>query len=225
MTSIAVIDFGSGNLRSVSKAIEHVAPGCQVRVTDDRAWIEAADRVVFPGQGAIGACVATMAAKGLREVVVAALETKPFLGICLGLQALFPRSEEDGGTECIGWLHGGVQHFTAVAGAGDAFSDSSAGPRLKIPHMGWNQVQQTQVHPLWRDIDQETRFYFVHSYCAQPALPEEVYGVTEYGVQFAAAAGRGNVFAVQFHPEKSQHAGLTLLRNFVAWDGQVRPAT
>lgn len=220
MTSIAVIDFGSGNLRSVSKAIEHVARDCEVRVTDDPGLIEAADRVVFPGQGAIGACFATMDAKGLRQVLLGALEAKPFLGICVGLQALFERSDEDGGTQCIGFLHGSVQHFTGVSGAGDVFAATSAGPRLKIPHMGWNQVRQTQTHPLWRDIEQDTRFYFVHSYCAQASRREEVYGVTEYGVPFAAAAGRGNVFAVQFHPEKSQHAGLTLLRNFVAWDGQ-----
>lgn len=217
MSNIAVIDFGSGNLRSVGKAIEHVAGDSRVAVTDDPNRIHAADHVVFPGQGAIGACMRTMDSKGLRDAVREALDSKPFLGICLGLQALYESSEEDGGTAGLGFLHGRVAHFRHLNGG--ASWDRGSGPRLKIPHMGWNQVEQTQRHPLWHGIAPRSRFYFVHSYCATSDDRTEIYGETDYGGRFVACGGRENVFAVQFHPEKSQHAGLALLRNFVAWDG------
>lgn len=207
MTTVAVIDYGMGNLRSVCKAIERVAPEASVRLAADAAAIRAADRVVFPGQGAIGGCVQALERNELRAAVFDALKRKPFLGICLGLQALYDFSEEGGGTGGLGVLPGQVRRF-------------SPRPGLKVPHMGWNQVQQQGAHPLWRGIADGARFYFVHSYYADTADNASVAGVTEYGVRFTSAAARANIFAVQFHPEKSQQAGLTLLRNFMAWSGQ-----
>ena len=207
MTTVAVIDYGMGNLRSVSKAIEHVAPRATVKLTASAAEIRAADRVVFPGQGAIGGCLAALGQGGLRESVVEALAAKPFLGICLGLQALYEFSEEGGGTPCLKVLPGSVKRFQP--------KDAS----LKVPHMGWNQVHQQRTHPLWDGIEQDARFYFVHSYYADSAQAQDAVGTTEYGLRFTAAAARDNIFAVQFHPEKSQRAGLRLLENFIAWDG------
>lgn len=214
MTTVAVIDYGMGNLRSVCKAIEHVAPRARVLLTSDADTVARAERVVFPGQGAIGGCVAALAAKGLREALLEALKTKPFLGICLGLQALYEWSEEGGGVACFGILPGRVRLFPPAR-----MVDPRTGQALKVPHMGWNQVHQTRAHPLWDGIEQDARFYFVHSYYADSADPAWVAGVTEYGVAFTSAAARANIFAVQFHPEKSQHAGLRLLRNFAGWDG------
>lgn len=212
MATVAVIDYGMGNLRSVCKAIEHVAPKARVVLTHSAEALRAADRVVFPGQGAIGGCVAALAASGMREALREALAHKPFLGICLGLQALYEHSEEGGGTAGLGVLPGRVRRFPA--GARDARG------ALKIPHMGWNQVHQARTHPLWDGIPTGSRFYFVHSYYAESDDPGCVTGTTDYGLRFTSAAGRDNIFAVQFHPEKSQHAGLRLIANFVAWDGQ-----
>ena len=146
------------------------------------------------------------------------MHNRPFLGICIGLQALYEFSEEGGGTEGLGLFKGKVRHFDSI---NSSSTDPHTGMRFKIPHMGWNNVAQTQDHPLWQNIPQDSRFYFVHSYCALSERPQEVYGETEYSCNFTAAAGRDNVFAVQFHPEKSQHAGLTLLENFVNWDGAI----
>jgi glutamine amidotransferase len=212
MQSVVIIDFGSGNLHSVHKALERVAPQVQVSVSDSPEVILAADRVVFPGQGAIGTCVRAVAAKGLEQAMREAMASKPFLGVCLGLQALFEFSEEDGGTDCLGIFSGRVRRFATDA------VDPATGLSLKIPHMGWNQVHQ-QPHPLWQGIEQDARFYFVHSYYADSGNPDEVAGATSYGVTFTSAAARDNIFAVQFHPEKSQHAGLRLLENFVRWNG------
>ncbi len=208
MTTVAVIDYGMGNLRSVCKALERVAPDADVRLASNAAGVRAADRVVFPGQGAIGGCLTALASDGLQAAVLDALETKPFLGICLGLQALYDYSEEGGGVQGLGVLPGRVRRFAPTD------------PTLKVPHMGWNQVQQTMAHPLWSGIAQGTRFYFVHSYFVDAADDRWVAGTTEYGVRFTSAAARANIFAVQFHPEKSQQAGLTLLKNFMAWNGQ-----
>ncbi len=208
MSTVAVIDYGMGNLRSVCKALERVAPDADVRLAADAAGVRAADRVVFPGQGAIGGCLTALASDGLQAAVLDALETKPFLGICLGLQALYDYSEEGGGVQGLGVLPGRVRRFAPTD------------PTLKVPHMGWNQVQQTMPHPLWSGIAQGARFYFVHSYFADAADDRWVAGTTEYGVRFTSAAARANIFAVQFHPEKSQQAGLTLLKNFMAWNGQ-----
>ena len=204
--NIAVVDYGMGNIRSVSKALEHVAPGDEVRVTADPKAIRAADRVVVPGQGAMPDCMRQLAASGAREAVIEAAGSKPFLGICIGLQMLFERGEE-GDTAGLGLLQGRVPRFRAgVENAG-----------LKIPHMGWNEVMQERPHALWHGIADRSRFYFVHSYYPQPAERSLTAGSCEYGISFTCAVARDNIFAVQFHPEKSQNSGLQLLSNFVQW--------
>ena len=201
--SIAIVDYGMGNVRSVQKAIEHVAPNDQVFLTDNAKLISEADRVVFPGQGAMGACMQALNEHGLVDVIKQAAHEKPFLGICLGLQLLFDHSEENGGTDGLSILSGDVVHFPK--------SD------LKIPHMGWNTVKQELEHPLWHNIDDNARFYSVHSYYVKEADRAVVVGSTDYGIDFTCAIAKDNMFAVQFHPEKSQHDGLQLLTNFVNW--------
>jgi glutamine amidotransferase len=213
MTDIAVVDYGMGNLRSVAKAIEHVAPGRTVAVTSDPDEILAAGRVVFPGQGAMPDCMREMDARGLRPAVISAALSKPFLGICIGLQMLFERSEE-GDTAGLALLPGRVRRFPREKMA------DALGNRLKVPHMGWNEVEQSATHPLWQGIAHGSRFYFVHSYYAEPGSRIAA-GVSTYGIPFTCAVARDNVFAVQFHPEKSQAAGLTLLANFVGWQPAV----
>ena len=207
---IAVIDYGMGNLRSVSKAVEHVAGDAEVRVTDDVAWIAAADRVVFPGQGAARDCMAAIGQHHVRQAVLDAARNKPFLGICMGLQVLLTRSEENGGTDLLHLFPGQVVRFAA-----DMPGDS--GLYLKIPHMGWSCVDPTHEHPLWDGIAPGARFYFVHSYHVVPEDLSLVAATTDYGVRFNCAIARDNLFAVQFHPEKSADAGLRLLSNFVNW--------
>jgi imidazole glycerol phosphate synthase, glutamine amidotransferase subunit len=213
MSTVAVIDYGMGNLHSVAKALEHVADGQQVIVTHDPARIRAADRVVLPGVGAIRDCMAEMARQGVIDVIHEVVREKPFLGVCVGMQALMDFSAENGGTPCLGVLPGRVEYFGDNLMAADS-------DRLKVPHMGWNQVHQERAHPLWQGIAQDARFYFVHSYYVQPADAALTAASTDYGVRFTAAVTRENVFAVQFHPEKSQHAGLALYANFLRWDGQ-----
>jgi imidazole glycerol-phosphate synthase subunit HisH len=210
MTRIAVIDYGMGNLRSVAKALEHVAPAAEVVVTSDAALVQSADRVVFPGQGAMRDCMRELDARGLREAVTKTARDKPFLGICIGLQMLFDHSEE-ADTPGLGILPGRVVRFPA-----ERMADAQ-GNKLKVPHMGWNEVRQARPHPLWDGIADGTRFYFVHSYFPVPAEAPAVAGSCRYGLEFTCAAGRENLFAVQFHPEKSQDAGLRLLSNFAAW--------
>lgn len=207
MALIAVIDYGMGNMRSVSKALEHVGNGARVEVTADPEGILRADRVVFPGVGAIRDCMAELHRLELVEAVREAAASKPFLGICLGLQALLDHSDENAGVDGLGVIPASAHRFPATGG-------------LKVPHMGWNTVRQARPHPLWRGITDGTRFYFVHSYYVPP-LDELTAGLTEYGVPFAAAIARDNLFATQFHPEKSQRAGLELLANFVRWDGSI----
>ena len=199
---IAVVDYGMGNLRSVSKALEHVAPQAEVRVTADPQAILSSDRVVVPGQGALPDCMRQLDASGAREAVLEAARAKPFLGICVGLQMLFERGEE-GDTPGLGVLPGEVPRFR-LAG-------------LKVPHMGWNEVAQAQPHPLWGGIADGSRFYFVHSYYPAPRGPNLSAATAVYGRPFTCAVARDNIFAVQFHPEKSQSAGLQLLSNFVSW--------
>jgi imidazole glycerol-phosphate synthase subunit HisH len=215
MADIAVIDYGMGNLRSVSKALEHVAPTADVLVTSDPAVIAVAGRVVFPGVGAMPDCMRELDARGLTRAVLDAAAGKPFLGICLGMQALFSHSEE-GNCAGLGLLPGDVRLFPP-----EAMLDA-AGNKLKVPHIGWNQVRQTKVHPLWAGIEDGARFYFVHSYFADPADASVVAGISHYPFAFACAVARDNLFAVQFHPEKSQAAGLRMLANFVTWDGNQR---
>ena len=191
-----------GNLRSVSKALEHVAPGAEVLATADPAAIRSAQRVVVPGQGAMPDCMRQLAASGAREAVLEAAGAKPFLGICIGLQMLFERGEE-GDTQGLGLLPGNVPRFR-VSG-------------LKIPHMGWNEVLQRRPHALWAGIPDRSRFYFVHSYFPAPRDEGVTAATCVYGMPFTCAVARDNIFAVQFHPEKSQSAGLQLLSNFVHW--------
>ena len=209
MTDIAVIDYGMGNLHSVATRLQQAAPGSTVTVTGDPAVVARAERVVFPGQGAMPDCMRELDAHGLREAVLEAAYSKPFLGICIGLQMLFADSEE-GGVACLNVLPGRVRRF-----AGSMVT--AAGERVKVPHMGWNRVRQVAAHPLWSGVADQARFYFVHSYYAQVADAGVESGRCEYGLPFTAAIARDNMFAVQFHPEKSQAAGLQLLRNFVHW--------
>lgn len=212
MIDIAVVDYGMGNLRSVSQALEHVAPTRKVLVTSNPKEIAAASHVVFPGQGAMPDCMRELESRGLKEVIVEAAANKPFLGICIGLQLLFEHSEE-GNAQGLGIISGKVIRF-AHADMHDA-----QGKKLKVPHMGWNQVYQRKPHPLWRDIADGSRFYYVHSYHVVPADKSLEAGYSQYPNHFTCAIARDNIFAVQFHPEKSQHAGLKLLSNFVDWNG------
>ncbi len=210
MSSIAVIDYGMGNLRSVSKALEHVAPDAEVQVTSDPEMVRRAERVVFPGQGAMPDCMREMEARGLRPALLEAARTKPFLGICIGLQMLFERSEE-GDTPGLGIFPGRVKRFPPQ------LMKDAQGNKLKVPHMGWNEVMQAEPHALWRGIADASRFYFVHSFYVEAGNPELVAGYSIYAFPFTCAVAQDNIFAVQFHPEKSQAAGLALLANFVTW--------
>ncbi len=216
VADVAIIDYGMGNLLSVSKAFEHVArevsPGARIVVTSDPAVISAATRVVFPGVGAMADCMRELEQRGLIDVVRQAATSKPFLGICLGMQALFAHSEE-GDCAGLGVLPGNVRLFPAAS------MKDERGEKLKVPHIGWNQVHQAIPHPLWAGIADATRFYFVHSYYVEPASGDVVAGFTHYPFAFTCAVAKDKLFAVQFHPEKSQAAGLRLLANFVTWDG------
>ncbi len=209
---IAIIDYGMGNLHSVAKALEHVCPGAKVSITADPALVEDADRVVFPGVGAIRDCMSEIKRLNVGDVVSKAMKTKPVLAICVGMQALMQHSEENGGVDCLGLLPGQVKFF------GDSLVDTQ-GIKLKVPHMGWNNVHQTIDHPLWQGIAQDSRFYFVHSYFVDAQDNPNISGRCHYAGDFAAALSYNNLFAVQFHPEKSADAGLQLLRNFCFWDG------
>lgn len=213
MSSVAVIDYGMGNLHSIAKALQHAAPDVDVQIVADAELILQADRVVFPGVGAMRDCMQALNQSGLSDVIRAVAKTKPLLGICLGMQALLTASEENGDTQGLGILPGKVIHFS------EALSDHQ-GNKLKIPHMGWNQVHYS-AHPLWDNIPQDSRFYFVHSYYAQPDDLSLLAATTEYPEPFACALAQDNVFAVQFHPEKSQAVGLQLLKNFLHWDGHI----
>ena len=212
---IAVIDLGIGNLRSVENALSTVAPSADIVVTGDAEAINSADKVVLPGQGAMGSWFRAVEQKNMLDVLKQVIQEKPLLGICVGMQALFKHSEEGGGVAGLGLIDGEVRHFKQ-------FHDQAAEPRLKIPQMGWNQVVQNQAHPMWQGIADNCYFYFVHSYCAnlnQAADQSVVFGSADYGHKFIAAAGFKNVFAVQFHPEKSHNDGLQLLKNFTLWNG------
>jgi glutamine amidotransferase len=214
MSTIAVIDYGMGNLHSVAKAIEHVCDDQKVIVTADSELIGNADRVVLPGVGAIRDCMAEIKRLELDKVIYEVVKEKPFLGVCVGMQALLTESEENEGTQCLGIIPGHVRFF------GYNLIDPKTNVSLKVPHMGWNQVTQNHSHPLWKDIANNERFYFVHSYYVDPESDEVLVGTSHHGVTMAAAISYKNIFAVQFHPEKSQHCGLQLYHNFVNWNGK-----
>ena len=211
---VAVIDYGMGNLHSVASALEHVGAD-KVVVTHDAEQIRAADRVVFPGVGAMRDCMAEIRRLKCDQLLADALveQHKPVLAICVGMQALLSHSQENGGVDCLNLVPGEVRYF------GSPLKDTD-GQRLKVPHMGWNEVRQVRDHPLWAGIEDRTRFYFVHSYYVDAVDRDLVTGALEYGVSADAALARDNLFAVQFHPEKSHTAGLQLLKNFLEWNGQ-----
>lgn len=211
MQTVAVIDYGMGNLHSVAKALEHVGAG-RVLITSDERLIREADRVVFPGVGAIRDCMTEIRRLGFDTLVQEVSADRPFLGICVGMQALLEHSEENAGVDGIGLFLGQVRFF------GRNLSED--GEPLKVPHMGWNEVRQTLKHPLWHSIPDQARFYFVHSYYVVADKAQQVAGAGHYGQDFAAALADGPRFAVQFHPEKSHSHGLQLLQNFAVWDGR-----
>ncbi|WP_253353467.1 imidazole glycerol phosphate synthase subunit HisH [Neisseria perflava] len=210
---IAVVDYGMGNLHSVLKSVQAAqklaGTAAEIYLTDQPEAVFAADKIIFPGQGAMPDCMGALQQSGLGEAVSDGLKNKPFFGICVGAQLLFDHSEE-GDTAGLGWFGGEVKRF--APNLHDAHGD-----KLKVPHMGWNTVRQTQAHPLFQDIAQDTRFYFVHSYYFAPSDPQIVLGTSEYPDEFACIVGRDNVFATQFHTEKSHDGGLLLLRNFLNW--------
>ena len=212
MAKIAIVDYGMGNYHSVERALRHAAPEADIRLCSEAADIDAADRVVFPGQGAMPDCMRTLVAAGLHEAVLRASRAKPLLGVCVGEQMLFERSQE-GNTPSLAVFPGTVERFR-----GPAFERHTGHETLKIPHMGWNTVRQVRAHPLWAGIPDLTHCYFVHSYYACPADPALVVGESDYGSPFACAVAADNIFAVQFHPEKSADHGLRLYRNFVDWN-------
>ena len=212
MSKVVITDLGTGNLHSVINAIEKVAHSAQVVSTRLPAAIRSADRLVLPGQGAIGTWMKELEHDETRTAIEDALQSKPVLGICLGLQALYAHSDEDGGTPGLKVLSGKVVRFKSDL--------EDAGRRIKIPHMGWSMVHQTREHPLWSGIPQDTRFYFVHSYHAETKVRSEVAATACYGLEFVCAAATENLFAVQFHPEKSRRQGLRLLENFIQWGGE-----
>ncbi len=210
MNKILVVDYGMGNLRSVAQALMHVAPEAEVRISGEPDAIRAADRIVLPGQGAMPDCMRSLRESGVLEAVLEAARNKPLFGVCVGEQMLFDHSEE-GDAACLGLLPGKVVRFDLQ----DQLQPD--GSRYKVPQMGWNQVHQRSVHPLWQDVPDQSYFYFVHSYYAVPDNPAHVLAETTYGKPFCCAAGRDNIFATQFHPEKSAAAGLQLYKNFVHW--------
>ncbi|WP_269914374.1 imidazole glycerol phosphate synthase subunit HisH [Acinetobacter sp. HY1485] len=203
MTRIALLDYGMGNLHSAGKALEHV--GAQVDITNDPKIIAQADKIVFPGVGAMRDCIQGMQASGIDQVIRDAVLNKPVLAICVGMQALLERSEENGGSDALGIFKGTVKEFPKT-------------PHLKVPHMGWNKVHQIDsTHPMWNNIEQDARFYFVHSFYVEPENQDLVAATCDYGLPFCTAIHQENLFATQFHPEKSHTAGLQLLKNFVEW--------
>ena len=215
--TVAVVDYGMGNLRSVSQAVMHVAKGSgvDVIVTSNPQEVLAAERVVLPGQGAMPDCMRELRDSGLQDAVLHAAAHKPLMGVCVGMQMLLTRSEEGrdaGGTPGLGLMAGEVIRFQLE---GRLQPDGS---RFKVPQMGWNRVHQVRTHPLWVGVPDEAYFYFVHSFYARPSDPHHSVGETDYGSRFTCALARDNIFATQFHPEKSAEHGLALYRNFLHWN-------
>jgi len=211
MNKIVVVDYGMGNLRSVAQALRAVAPEANVVISGEVADIDSADRIVLPGQGAMPDCMRSLRESGVQDALLAAARNKPLMGVCIGEQMLFEHSEE-GDAAGLGLLPGEVVRFQL-----DGLLQED-GSRFKVPQMGWNQVQQSAAHPLWQDIPDNSYFYFVHSYFARPSVAEHTVGVTVYGAPFSCAVARDNIFATQFHPEKSAATGLQLYKNFVHWN-------
>lgn len=213
MATIGVIDYGMGNLHSLAKSLERVAGSDRVETSYDPEKLLRCDRLVLPGVGGVRACMDELRRLELNDLVVEAAQSKPMLGICLGMQVMLEFSQENGGVQALGLFPGEVVRFPDPVPAG-------GGERLKVPHMGWNQVRQNRPHPVWQGVPDPSWFYFVHSFYASPRDPRQVIGEAEYGHRFAAAIARDNLVAFQFHPEKSQAAGLQLLANFVNWNGE-----
>ncbi|NHZ95005.1 imidazole glycerol phosphate synthase subunit HisH [Massilia sp. CCM 8734] len=211
MNKIVVVDYGMGNLRSVAQALRAVAPEADVLISGDVADIDSADRIVLPGQGAMRDCMASLRQSGVEEALLRAAKTRPIMGVCVGEQMLFDVSEE-GDTPGLALLPGKVVRFRLD---GRLQPDGS---RFKVPQMGWNRVKQVRQHPLWQGILDDSYFYFVHSYYVQPDDTSLTAGETDYGAPFCCAVARDNIFATQFHPEKSAGAGLQLYKNFVHWN-------
>jgi glutamine amidotransferase len=211
MKKIVVVDYGMGNLRSVAQALRAVAPEANVLISGEVADIESADRIVLPGQGAMPDCMRSLRESGVQDALMVAARNKPLLGVCIGEQMLFDGSEE-GDAAGLGLLPGKVVRFQLD---GQLQEDGS---RFKVPQMGWNQVQQNASHPMWSEIADNSYFYFVHSYFAQPEQGAHTVGLTVYGAPFSCAVARDNIFATQFHPEKSAATGLQLYKNFVHWN-------
>ncbi len=207
---IAVIDYRMGNLRSVFKAAEHVANSTtKIVITHDAKLVAQADAIIFPGQGAARACMNALTDTNMTQAIKQAAQEKPFLGICMGLQVLMSHSNENGGVECLDIIKGNVKKL-----------DLTDSPNLKLPHMGWNQIHQTDEHPLWHKISQDSRFYFVHSYHVEPDDGSTISGNTTHGVKFNSCLAQDNLFAIQAHPEKSAADGLQLIKNFLTWGGK-----
>ena len=202
--TIAIVDYAMSNIFSVKKALEYVAPNDIIIVTRQKEHLRSADRIVFPGQGAMHTCIDVLKENNLSETIIECAKQKPFLGICLGLQLLFERSEENKETKALGIFAGEVLKF-------------SKNTVQKIPHMGWNNVRQKKAHPLWHNIENNARFYSVHSYFVKPKHKQLTCATTHYGTEITCAVCKDNIFAVQFHPEKSQKDGLQLLKNFTVW--------
>ncbi|MBL6749351.1 MAG: imidazole glycerol phosphate synthase subunit HisH [Nevskia sp.] len=216
METIGVIDYGMGNLHSLAKSLERVAGNQRVLVSYDVKALLECDRLVLPGVGGVRACMNELRRLELSELVVEAARKRPLLGVCLGMQVLLDRSDENGGVATLGLIPGAVVRFPDPPPADPALRQE----RLKVPHMGWNRVHQTRPHPLWDGVPDDSWFYFVHSYYAAPQNPAHTLGTAEYSLNFAAVVARDNVVGVQFHPEKSQDVGLRLLANFTTWDGE-----
>lgn len=206
MNKIAVIDYGMGNLHSVSKALEKVTDRYSILITSNKSEINEAEKIVIPGVGAIGDCKKALDKVGLDKVVKENVLSKPTLAICVGMQLFLEFSEESGGTECLGLFDGHIERLPQKS-------------EIKVPHMGWNLVKQTSDHPMWKNIPDSSYFYFVHSYCCKDS--NQAVGKTKHGIEFVSAIAKDFIFAVQFHPEKSQSIGLQLYKNFIEWNGAV----
>ncbi|PPE74993.1 imidazole glycerol phosphate synthase subunit HisH [Solimonas fluminis] len=211
MASVGIIDYGMGNLHSLGKALERVAGGTRVVISYDPETLLKCDRLVLPGVGGVRECMRELQRLELNQLVIEAARKKPMLGICLGMQVMLEWSDENGGVPALGLFPGKVTRFPDPP-------ETGALDRLKVPHMGWNRVRQTRQHPIWDGVPDDAWFYFVHSYHAEPACADHVLGTSDYTKTFACALARDNLVAFQFHPEKSQNTGMTLLANFVQWD-------